>query len=321
MSYKTALVIPTNRQQSLVDILKAWHETGHYWDQIIIVEDNLIKTFEINKKFFPLWPNIYHFSWSDIDAELGEISWIISRQDSAIRSYGFLKAYFQNADIIFTIDDDCYPTSCNFVEEHIKNLTQTPRWIESIPNQRTRGFPYKNFGVCENVKISVGFWEGVPDFDSIQTLSGANQNIQLPATKVMPTGQYMPICGMNLAFKREVAPICYFALSGKNVPYRRFDDIWFGVIAKKICDHLNLMITCGEPNVFHQRASDPMVNLVKEAPGIAFHEKFWEIIHNIDLTARTPKDCMLQISQGLVLQDNPYAIDLGDAIRHWCSLF
>lgn len=313
---KTALVVPTIRKDNIEKFLKIWRRINHNeWNDIIIVEDNPQKTFELDS-------DCHHVAWEDISIDLGDNAWIISRRDSAIRSYGFLLAYRLGADYIFTLDDDCAPDGfTDFIAEHINNLEETPKWIESIPNQRTRGLPYKNKGVAKNVVMSVGFWSGMPDFDSIQTLSGQNQNIHLPDTRVLPFGQYAPICGMNLAFKKEIAPLCYFPLMGEGYPFQRFDDIWFGIICKKICDHLGYMITCGKPYIHHCKASDPFVNLVKEAPGIKSNETFWEVIDNVQLQHSTPVMCMEEVGQTLQFSEDSYIKKLGKAIRTWASLF
>jgi len=124
-----------------------------------------------------------------------------------------------------------------------------------------------------------------------------------------------------LLWKEEVTPLTYFALMGENSPYRRFDDIWFGVIFKKICDHLGLLISCGRPFVRHSRASDPLVNLVKEAPGVGFNETFWEKVDGIVLKAPSPAECMLEVGEGLQRLPDPYMAKLGKAIGVWAGLF
>lgn len=316
---KTALVIPTIRENCLRDFMSKWNVSNKF-DEFIVIEDNPKKTFNLNIK--------NHYSWEEIDKDLGKDSWIISRKDSSVRSYGLLLAYKLGADYIFTLDDDCYPINevdnCEFVNNHIDNLINTPKWVEAIPNQRTRGLPYFNKGVNKNVVMSVGLWEGVPDYDSIQTLSGENQKISLPETKVLPVGQYTPICGMNLCFRRDFLPACYWLLQGQGQCFQRFDDIWMGIIAKKIADHLGFSITMGKPYIYHSRASDPMTNLVKEAPGIKFNEIFWEIIENIKLTKENydTLNCMKTI--GSVLTETKdefgYCNKLGKAITVWCKL-
>lgn len=310
------LVVPTIRESRITLFLGAWKLFGG-WDEIIIVEDNPTKTFELDVE--------HHYAWDDIQTDLGENAWIISKRDSAIRSYGLWKAYQLGAEYIFTLDDDCLPIpEQRFFERHIENLEQTTKWTESVPGVRTRGIPYHNKGKLDNVVLSVGLWEGVPDFDAIHMLTDHLDDFTLPKTRVMPIGQYFPICGMNFAFKREVAPLCYFPLMGEGYQFGRFDDIWFGVICKKICDHLGLFITCGEPYIHHSKASCPFHNLVKEAPGIKFHEEFWQIIDAIPLTHKTPRDCMNEIGFKLKYhgdETNEYLKKLGSAIMIWANLF
>jgi hypothetical protein len=45
----TVLVIPTNREQNIKEFLKAWNTSpAGDWHQIVVVEDNPEKTFDIN---------------------------------------------------------------------------------------------------------------------------------------------------------------------------------------------------------------------------------------------------------------------------------
>jgi len=308
-----ALVVPTNREDAIKAFLKAW-EPVKDWDITIIIEDHAQKSFDLGVD--------HHYSWSEINDDLGENSWIISNQDSAIRCYGFLQAYRMGAEYIFSLDDDCYPCTLPWCQEHIKRLSSTPKWTESILGQRTRGLPYDNRGILDNVMFNVGLWTGIPDFDSVQSLGCIVPNdFEPPAyDRIIPKGQYVPICGMNLAFKREATPLCYFPLMGTSSPFSRFDDIWFGVIAKKICDHLGWHISVGRPFIEHIRMSDKFDNLVKEAPGIKFNEEFWEIIDKIELTSKTPHGCMLEIGNKMD-HTSIYISQLGWTIRLWANLF
>src|SRR5207244_1186593 len=88
------------------------------------------------------------FSWEEIERELPEPG-IISRQDSAIRSFGFWKAWQLGCEVICTLDDDCWPLLRRpyLVAGHEKNLFRTPRWASTVPGLRVRGLPYRNVGV------------------------------------------------------------------------------------------------------------------------------------------------------------------------------
>lgn len=311
-SRKTLLVVPSNRPERLREFLAAWRPVKD-WDATLVVEDGPNKSSDVEAE--------YHYCWEDIESDLGKNAWIISRRDSAIRSYGFWKAWQIGADFILTLDDDCLPVGSSWCSQHIANLFDLPRWCESA-GQRTRGIPYENLGTVET-HISHGLWQGVPDLDAPQSLIAGLPNNFIPPSgrRLIPRGQFFPMCGMNLAFRRCVTPLMYFPLMGEGRIYRRFDDIWCGVIAKHICDHLGINIASGEPFIHHSRASNVFVNLVKEAPGIAENETAWERISQIALSASTPVSCMKEAGTVLSREPNEYWSRVGKAMQIWSGLF
>jgi hypothetical protein len=94
----------------------------------------------------------------------------------------------------------------------------------------------------------------------------------------MPKDQYFPLCGMNLAFHREALPLMYFPHMGQGSLYSRFDDIWCGLLFQQVLRPLRFSWTVGEPFVHHQRASNALENLVREAAGIRDHPPMWRLI-------------------------------------------
>lgn len=314
------LVVPTNRPDSLAEFLEAWRPWP--WDRILIVEDTPTP-----------WPAPFHdprivrYCWQDIDASLPHPD-IISRRDSAIRAYGFWRAWEMGADYIFTLDDDCFPVDRDHVGHHIQNLEATPRWCSTVRHLRVRGLPYVNTGRQPNVYVSVGLWVGHPDVDAIQALARPGQSLDVVIDRglsswLMPGEQYFPLCGMNLAFRREAACLMYFPPMGMNSPYARFDDIWAGLVLQRICRHLRLGIVCGHPVVNHRRASDAFANLVKEAPGVQANEHLWQIVDEIELTGTDPLTCMREAGEALARHEGgiEYVQRWGRAIHAWCALF
>ena len=106
---------------------------------------------------------------------------------------------------------------------------------------------------------------------------------------------------MNLCFSRRAIPLMYFPLMGQGQP-----------------DALGWSFSVGEPFVRHARASDPFVNLVKEAPGIKANETFWE---DIDAApARIWTDAVGTLSEYCLGRLGWHMQQLGKALAAWKAL-
>ncbi|MFL5891561.1 MAG: hypothetical protein ACJ75I_02370 [Solirubrobacterales bacterium] len=316
-----ALVVPTNRVEHLAEFLAAWAPWP--WDRIIIVRDGPELDLRLPAGLeAEAAERLEAFSWAEIDALLPE-PWIISRNDAAIRSFGFWRAWATGAEIILTLDDDCFPAGDDLVPLHRKNLYRTPRWESSVPGMRVRGLPYRNLGTLPDVQVSMGLWRGCPDLDAVTTLAAAAPaaSVADAPTRVMSAEQYFPLSGMNVAFRRDVACLMYFPPMGRQQPFRRFDDIWGGLVLQRICRHLGYSIVCGRPFVDHRRASDPFANLSKETPGIVANERVWEAIDAVELGSSDPLGCMREMGGALAQRQDDYLATWGNAIGKWCDLF
>ncbi len=323
---KIAIVIPTIRN---LDFLEAWG--SEFRDCIgIIIEDHKYKEIKTPSKYFT---QTYHYTWKDIDKTFGKNSWIISRKNAGIRSFGFLKAWEQKADIIITLDDDCFPIrNQKFLNEHIENLDlKAPvSWYPTYPHRKyfyTRGIPYSIRGQQE-VVVSHGLWSGVLDFDAPTHL--VNFDLKVPFNfdfiEFIPRDYFFPMCSMNLAFKTKVTPLMYFPPMGYDPEghhwgYDRFDDIWAGLFAKKIIDHLGLATVNGSPFVEHKKASDPFKNLQKEAQGIATNEILYKKVQKVKLTSVNLIDCYLELAQKTEFPKEEYFKNLKNAMKIWSVYF
>lgn len=325
------LVIPTNRPERLQDFFKAWQGRGD-WDRVILVEDAPQRTI-----FGGLIDHA--FSWKEIDEQLGKDAWIISRRDSAIRCFGFLVAWKMGADYVLTLDDDCFPVPERYIggtlfDHHIVLMKNQIVWRSTVQG-RTRGLPYKNFGRLETV-ANVGLWTGSGDPDAVCELAAgrAPDCILSEDSWIVPSNQLVPVCGMNLCIARRALPLFYFPLMGEGQPYRRFDDIWAGVIAKRCIDALGWNMSVGPPFVDHRRASDPIKNLVAEAPGIAANETFWQEFDEAVVrlpTTMSPRNLVQCIGYNLMKFEtsklavgaggHSYIAELGKALVIWSKLF
>lgn len=155
----------------------------------------------------------------------------------------------------------------NALEQHIKNLLcpSTPHFFNTLydPYREgadfVRGYP---FSLREGAPTAVshGLWLNIPDYDApTQLVKPLERNTRYPlhihpsstkrqphisaplslslryvdAVLTIPKGTLFPMCGMNLAFDRElIGPAMYFGLMGDGQPIGRYDDMWAGWCTK-----------------------------------------------------------------------------------------
>lgn len=314
---EVCVVVPTIREASIIRFLDAWAEqlTGV---SVLVVEDSPSGTFPIDR------PDVEHFSWEDIDRDLGDRAWIIPRRTDCVRSYGYWKAYQRGAKVVITLDDDCLPAGPDHVGSHRARLegpASQNRWVSSGTGLKPRGMPYQTSTDLRSCALNHGLWTNVPDLDAITQLATSRRDERFtPVEQVIPPGMYFPMSGMNIAFRRELMPAMYFLLMGPDWEFDRFGDIWCGVLVKRICDHLGLAVTSGGPLVEHQRASNVWTNLRKEVPAYEVNETFWRAVDGVVLTSTTVGGAYAELAGKLPLSGR-YWDRLREAMAIWAALF
>jgi len=337
---KVIVVVASNRERRVQEFLTAWSPPT--WDEIIVVEDGAQRSFDLVSSY-PY--RLHHVSWAEIAADADVINPTpFSRRDSAIKMYGFWAALRLQGDIIIALDDDCHPSGPvgSFAAAHVAALSPRARWVPSVDESPTRGVPYFHLGTIDGAVVNMGLWQGAADYDAPQTLAlhrlGYLDHAYNPKSgnRLMHPQQYWPLCAMNIAFRREIAPLMYMPKMGEGSPFRRFDDIWCGIILQRSCRHLGLSIAVGEPHIRHVRASDALANLEDEAPGIRANEDFWKVIEAMPLDAAeqaTPLTCAEAVAAHLrgasrhdanlgrntTLAD--YLAAEGTRMHSWCNMF
>jgi reversibly glycosylated polypeptide/UDP-arabinopyranose mutase len=227
-------------------------------------------------------------------------------------------------------------------------LTERSQWFNTLNSVRPRGVPYKNIGK-RDVYINHGIWQGVLDYDAPQQLVDPIPEVYTHDNRIVPSGSYFPFCGMNVMWRREAIPLSYHLLMGQmrdfrspsvpslsdrpliKLPFDRFGDIWSGIIQKKVCDRLGWAISTGTPYIHHDRASNPFVNLRKEANGIEVNESFWEIVDRtsfsqdvVDPHEDNVYSLYYDIAEEIRLikgEHERYWRDLSIAMKVWANLF
>ncbi|KAL6294870.1 hypothetical protein ACE6H2_003012 [Prunus campanulata] len=273
------------------------------------------------------------FNRNNINRILGSEASCISFMDSACRFFDYLVS---KKKYIFTIDSDCFVAKdpsgkeINALEQHIKNLLNpsTPLFFNTLydPYREDadlfRGYTFSLRGGVPTA-VSHGLWLNIPDYDALPSLP-----IRQKGTLVLtiPRVTLFPMCGMNLAFNRElIGPAMYFGLMGVGEPIGRYGDMWAGWCMKVICDHLGYGVKTGLPYIWHSKASDPiipLVNLREEYYGIFWQEELIPFFQSAVLTkaCTTVQKCYIKLSKQVKAElgrIDPYFLKLADAMVTW----
>ena len=293
-SKDVVLVVPSIRENSWNRFVDEWRKIGLFDHvDVILMEDNPKKTFTAD-------PSFVHLSWEDIERDLKGDSWIIPRRSDTVRSFGYYRAYQHGAKYILTLDDDCYPPTDEhdgfsyssgargFLDTHIAAMEGRSAWFNTLSGVKPRGIPFYNTGKMEGVLINHGLWTNVLDYDAPTQLVDPKKFEHPFDNRIVPQGQFFPLCGMNVMWKREATVLMYHLLMGSlksdvmdapaKLPFDRFGDIWCGLFAKQILDHNGYSVSTGIPYIHHDRASNPFTNLRKEANGLEVNEKLWNYV-------------------------------------------
>ena len=255
---KIAIVVPTIRPELMTSFYEAWEGlfVKHNVEYIVVTDGDV--------------PYILHHDKHYIDTDL------IQHHYTGVVNlgYAYVAQNLPDVEYIMTFHDDETPIG-DPIQDHIDtlNLKLPISWF-SPTTEYMRGFPYE---VREEspVMFSHGGWKGIPDMDAPTQL--LNPHLQTEFYKgAIPKGAFFPLCGMNLAFKREALPYVYFAPVAEYKGAERFDDIWGGIELKKDFDKFGWAIATGYSFVQHNRASNVYSNLSKEHIGIERNERYWK---------------------------------------------
>lgn len=243
-------------------------------------------------------------------------------------SFGFLKAYEEDADIIIELDDDVLIPD-DFLRGHLDNLFNdkgvtvyaSGKWYNTLENIQLntnqkifpRGHPYapscRNEGYewvysGGNCVLNMGLWSGHPDLDALTILYYGGLNgkctVEGDACKrdkvILGNGTYFGLCSMNTSFMSKIVPAFYQLYMNFN-DIDRFDDIWSGIFIKKIADQIGDKLCLGKPVGRHlKRARNVFKDLQKEANGLEINENLWKICDEAELSAKTYADCYLELA-------------------------
>ncbi|OAQ52412.1 hypothetical protein HTG_12375 [Natrinema mahii] len=248
--------------------------------------------------------------------DVAEYGHVVPAASHAETSFGLLYMWaHEEFDYGFFIDDDTLPHEDeDFFGTHMDNLafegeieevSSDEQWVNVLYQNADehglypRGYPYSAMGETVEtdtteiaggeVVASQGLWTNVPDLDAVRILMDGDLEGQAQTRTssddfgddfVAARDNYLTVCSMNLAFRREVIPAFYQLPMDENEwDVGRFDDIWSGVFLKRACDVLGTRIYNGAPLCEHNKAPrSTFDDLNNEVPGLELNEHLWRVI-------------------------------------------
>ncbi|QCJ47809.1 alpha-1 4-glucan-protein synthase [Haloprofundus sp. MHR1] len=248
--------------------------------------------------------------------DLSQYAHLIPAASHAQTSFGLLYLWANEFEYGFFIDDDTLPhPEEDFFGRHFENLDyegeitcvrSDERWVNVLYQNfdehglYPRGYPYAAMDesvetdtrYVDEVVASQGLWTNVPDLDAVRILMDGDLRGQAQTRTsaddfggdfVADRGQYLTVCSMNLAFRREVVPAFYqLPMDDNEWDVGRFDDIWSGVFLKRAADVLDKDVVNGRPLCEHNKAPRPTFDdLNNEVPGLELNEHLWEVVDGV----------------------------------------
>jgi Reversibly glycosylated polypeptide. len=267
------------------------------------------------------------------DRDVAAYDHLIPARSHAQTSFGLLYLWAEGFDYGVFLDDDTRPhEGRDFFGRHLANLgptagletrTSDERWVnvlEDVPyDLYPRGYPYAAMDETEtrrrsdeaDVVASQGLWTDVPDLDAARILADGDlrgqSTVRLSADDygddfLVAPGDYLTVCSMNLAFRREVVPAFYqFPMDDNEWGVGRFDDIWSGVLLKRACDVLGRGVRSGAPLCHHHKAPrSTFDDLAAETAALELNEHLWRVVDDAGDDAETFADVARAAAGALV---------------------
>lgn len=324
-------------QPDLTSFMEEWRFIFSRFHLIIIKDPDLQEDLQIPQGF-----NHDVYTKSDMDRVMGSSSTSILLSGYSCRYFGYLVS---RKKYIVSVDDDCVPARddegwlVDAVAQHIANLRTpaTPFFFNTLYDafckgaDFVRGYP---FSLRNGVKcaLSCGLWLNLADYDApTQALKPGERNSRyVNAVLTVPMRTLMPVSGINVAFDREVVGPALFPglrLAGEGKQrWETMEDIWCGMCAKVVSDHLGLGVKSGLPYVWRKERGDAMESLKKEWEGVKLMEEVVPFFQSMRLpqTAVLAEDCMLEMA-GMVKEQlgplDPVFVRASEAMVEWVRLW
>ncbi|GAA0273682.1 alpha-1 4-glucan-protein synthase [Halobacterium noricense] len=294
-------------------------------------------------------------AWFD-EQGLEQYSHLIPAASHAQTSFGLLYLWANDFEYGVFIDDDTLPhDEWDFFGTHLDNLahegsveevSSDEHWVnvlyQSDSDLYPRGYPYSAMDEdvetdtteTDHVVASQGLWTNVPDLDAVRILMDGDLQGQAQTRTgfedfdrdfVAAEGDYLTVCSMNLAFRREVVPAFYqFPMDDNAWEVGRFDDIWSGVLLKRAADVVGGELYNGAPLCKHNKAPrSTFDDLANEVAGLELNEHFWTEVAAVEPEEDSYEAVARAVGERLVEGDyeeynnGAFLVECGEYLLDW----
>jgi hypothetical protein len=248
------------------------------------------------------------------DSGIGDYADLVPAASHAETSFGLLYLWANpRFEYGVFLDDDTRPhenfdffgTHMDHLDERktVEHVSSDEKWVNVLYQNveehglYPRGYPYSAMDETvetetretDEIVATQGLWTDVPDLDAVRILMDGDLRGQAQTRTsaedfdgnfAAAEGNYLTVCSMNLAFRREVVPAFYqFPMDDNDWDIGRFDDIWSGLTLKKATDMLDKTVLTGYPLCVHEKAErSTFSDLNNEVPALELNEHFWEAL-------------------------------------------
>ena len=340
----TCVIVPTIREYECVEAyVENARDHGFDTDRLefVLVTEDFCDTEDMERMLDDLGVDGEVFDgtrrdeWFD-EQGVGAYDPLIPAASHAQTSFGLLYMWANDFEYGVFIDDDTLPhDDVDFFGTHMRNLghegeieqvSSDEEWVnvlyQSDHDLYPRGYPYAAMdetvetetAEVDEVVASQGLWTNVPDLDAVRILMDGDLQGQAQTRTtagdygtdfVAAPGQYLTVCSMNLAFRREVIPAFYqLPMDDNRWDVGRFDDIWSGLFLKRAADVLGKQIYNGDPLCEHNKAPrSTFSDLTNEVHGLELNEHVWEVVDDVGGDADTYADVFRAMAEAFAEGD------------------
>jgi len=205
------------------------------------------------------------------------------------RNIGFLKCIEDDIEVLISMDDDNFPITENFFENHRKSLMTSTSFNETISSTgffnncrllndesfiHPRGFPFNrkrnnSYSTRQSninkIGVNAGMWSISPDVDGFSWLVSHEEILVKSVDDAyLCPNTYCPINTQNTGLIKDLIPAYYYIRMGYDIggglKFDRLGDIYSGYFLQKVAKTMNYGIKFGMPIVSHERNAHNYIN-------------------------------------------------------------